>query len=469
MADTPFDSFVILAAMRTGSNLLEESLNAVPGLFSHGEAFNPSFVGGPKKDELLGMTLQEREADPGLMLDRIAAAEGLNGFRYFPDHDPRVLERFMRDRRCAKVVLTRNPLESYVSLKIARKTGQWKLGRARDRKDERILFDPQEFEGHLEALQGFQLTVLRLLQGTGQTAFYLDYEDVRDEDVLTGLVTFLGVPVGAVKPSAKLIKQNPSDMAELVANHDEMQAALSRLDRFNLSRTPNFEPRRGPGVPGFIAARDLPVLFMPVRGGPSERVTAWMSKLPGGLQGDFTQKTLRDWMRAHPGHRSFTVLSHPVVRAHRVFSELMGNVGAADFRDYLKRAHGLALPRPDRSGAISAQERRRAFLGFLAFFRASLVGQASVRPDPAWSSQSALVSGFSQFAPPDLIAREDELAEALAHLVSRLGLPMPDLPPPPAETALAEIYDAEVEKAARAAYQRDYLVFGFRAWRDQAA
>ena len=113
--------------------------------------------------------------------------------------------------------------------------------------------------------------------------------------------------------------------------------------------------------------------------------------------------------------------------------------------------------------------RRDAFLGFLAFLRASLNGQASIRPDPAWASQSALVAGFTQFAPPDLIAREETLADALAQLVGSLGLAMPDLAPDAPQAALAEIYDEEVEKAARAAYPRDYLVFGFGRWGDQAA
>ena len=37
--------FAIFGAMRTGSNLLERSINQFPGLHCHGELFNPSFVG----------------------------------------------------------------------------------------------------------------------------------------------------------------------------------------------------------------------------------------------------------------------------------------------------------------------------------------------------------------------------------------------------------------------------------------
>lgn len=40
-----FDSFVMFAEMRTGSNFLEANLNAMPGVTCHGEMFNPHFIG----------------------------------------------------------------------------------------------------------------------------------------------------------------------------------------------------------------------------------------------------------------------------------------------------------------------------------------------------------------------------------------------------------------------------------------
>ena len=43
---------------------------------------------------------------------------------------------------------------------------------------------------------------------------------------------------------------------------------------------------------------------------------------------------------------------------------------------------------------------------------------------------------------------------------------MPALPRPSPSDAitLADIYDAEIERMARAAYGRDYLMFGFEDW-----
>ncbi|MFV2034483.1 MAG: nodulation protein NodH, partial [Halocynthiibacter sp.] len=49
-----FDYFIIFAEMRTGSNFLESTLNAFPGITCYGEAFNPHFVGYPNRKEILG-------------------------------------------------------------------------------------------------------------------------------------------------------------------------------------------------------------------------------------------------------------------------------------------------------------------------------------------------------------------------------------------------------------------------------
>ena len=466
-----FDSFVVFAEMRTGSNLLEAALNRLTGVHCHGEAFNPALIGYPKRDTLLGMTRGERDADPLALWQRIGSAPGLNGCRYFHDHDPRVLQPMLSDPRCAKIVLTRNPVESYVSLKIARATGQWKLGDARDRREARASFDAEEFKHHLEQLQTFQLYLLRALQTSGQTAFYVDYEDAQDLEVLNGLAAWLGVEDRLKVLPDDLVPQNPAPMEEKVANFPAMETALSRLDRFNLTRTPNFEPRRGPAVPGFVAAKGAGLLYMPIRPGPDVPVRAWLSQLgDGGLEEGFNQKTLRQWKRRHPGHRSFTVLRHPLLRAHLAFHALIERAGMADIRVTLRAAYGLALPSdgtpfaPKTEGAV--------FMAFLRWLKANLSLQTSLPVHPLWASQSASLLGLTQFAAPDLIAREDRLASDLAAVADAAGTPAPlfdAAATAPEAAALAAIWQPEMEKAAREAYTRDFMQFGFADWKIQAA
>jgi LPS sulfotransferase NodH len=485
----PFDRFIVLAEMRTGSNFLEENLNAIPGITCHGEAFNPHFIGRKDRSEYLGVTLAQRDADPFALWSRIEeTSPGIAGFRFFHDHDPRVLDRALADPRCAKIVLTRNPVESYVSLKIARETGQWKLGDARRRKAATVDFDAAEFEAHLAALQAFQLLILRTLQTSGQTAFYIAYEDVGDLAVINGLAAWLGVEgrLDAVADGIK--KQNPEPLADKVTDPAAMEAALARVDRFDLSRTPNFEPRRGAALPGSMASPGAPLLFLPVRCGPEAQVAAWLAALAGpaqdggqggggqggGLLTGFTQKTLRQWMRAQHGWRTFTVVRHPLARAHAAFVDRILSGACGEVRAVLRRAYKLDLPPPERvMKAMDRDAYRETFLGFLRFLKGNVVGQTGVRIDAGWASQAAVIDGYAQVVPPDFILREDSLARGLAFLASEVGITAP--PPPAAQPgvfaapfALADIADAELEAAARDAYRRDYDRFGFQDWRPPA-
>lgn len=455
----------MFAEMRTGSNFLEANLNAIPGVTCHGEAFNPVFIGRKDQTEFLGVTLAQREQDPSLLLRRMRErTPGLSGFRYFHDHDPRIFDLVMDDARCAKIVLTRNPLESYVSLKIAQATGQWKLTNPKNLKQAKARFDAAEFVEHLDDVQQFQIRLLRALQSRGQTAFYIDYDDIPDLDVLNGLAAFLGVEGRLEKIDDSLTVQNPEPLSDKVANAAQMEQALARMDRFNLSRTPNFEPRRNAAIPGYVASAIAPMIFLPIKAAPQQPILDWFATL-GAIEGDFTHKTLRQWKRTHPGHRAFTVLRHPLDRAHRAFWVLEQGAMQPEQRNILERVHQVILPR--KGETLDRDTRRTSFLAFLRFLKRNLSGQTGFRTEPAWASQSAILQGFANFQTPDLILREETLSEGLAFLAAELGLPAPQIATAKddCDTALDAIRDGEIEEAARDAYQRDYMGFGFFAKR----
>lgn len=472
-----YDYFVIFAEMRTGSNFLEANLNAFRGLRCHGEAFNPHFVGYPNAPETLGFDLGSREENPLQLLGAIKAEDGvLGGFRYFHDHDPRVLDTILDDPRCAKIVLTRNPAESYVSWKIAKQTGQWKLTRAKHAKSERISFDKGEFETFLAEVQDFQVLLLNRLQRSGQTAFYIDYEDLQDADVINGLAAWLGVDERIEGLDKQLKKQNPEPFEDKVSNFREMDAALAGFDRFNLSRTPNFEPRRGPAIPSYVASNGAPLVYLPLKGAQDDDIRAWLAGLGGGsgLEEGLTQKTLRQWLRKNIAHRSFTVVAHPVARAHSAFCRHILAVGPGTFgeiRESLRKHFAVPLPKGAPDETYDAASHRAAFLAFLKFLKANLGGQTGIRVDPSWATQTALVQGFASFGSPDVILRRGRVSEGFNFLAGEVGTD----PEPfaehldPEQERLRAIYDAEIEAAARDAYQRDYIGFGFGDWDGQAA
>lgn len=459
-----FESFVIFAEMRTGSNLLEAAINELSGVTCHGEAFNPALIGYPKKTELLGVTRELRDADPMVLWKRIQQAPGLNGCRYFHDHDPRVLGAMLEDPKCAKIVLTRNPIESYVSLKIARSTGQWRLGDAKHRKEAQAHFEAREFEEHLATLQGFQIALMNELQKLGQVAFYIDYEDAQDIAVLNGLAAWLGVEGRLAALPSSLVVQNPEALEAKVGNFAAMEASLARMDRFNLNRTPNFEPRRGPGVPSFIGC-DAGLLYMPLRPSFDAPLRAWMAKL-GPLEENFSQKTLRQWKRKHVGHRSFTVLRHPLMRAHLAFAAVLGRPNMAEMRGVLRQSY--KLPIPPEGKMLAEGEWAEALLAFIHWLKANLNAQTSLPVHQIWATQSATLQGFAQFALPDLVAREERLADDLAFLAQSLGVEAPAFEAGQADTApvkLADIWVPELEQAAQESYTRDFVQLGFGNWK----
>lgn len=471
-----FDYFVVFAEMRTGSNFLETNLNAFDGIDCHGEAFNPHFLGYPKTIEILGINQERRDAEPQALLNQIKhQAGGIGGFRFFHDHDPRVLDQCLDDKKCAKIILTRNPLDSYVSWKIAKETGQWKLTDAKSRKDGKATFDADEFSAHLNAMQSFQITLLNRLQTTGQSAFYVSYEDLQSVEVMNGLAQYLGVKSELESLDKKLKKQNPSSISDKVKNFEQMETALSGLDRFNLTRTPNFEPRRGPSVPTYVAAAKSALMFLPMRGGPQKQIQEWLARIdgvkPSDLMRKMSQKEIRQWKRRHTGHRSFTVLRHPVARAHYAFCHHVLNTGKESFsglRQTLRRRYALPIPEIMPDAEYDRAAHRTAFAQFLTFLKGNLSGQTAIRVDATWCSQSQSLEGFGEFALPDRVIRESDLEIELPQLLAQIGHNgtvdldplLPDLP-----FDLIDIYDDEIEALAQSAYQRDYMMFGFDSWR----
>lgn len=365
-----FDGFILFAEMRTGSNHLEESLNLAPGITCHGEAFNPAFVGHSNLDTLCGVTLAERQSDP----DRLIAAlrretPGLPGFRFFHNHDARVLDRLLPDPAWAKVILSRDPVESFVSHQIALATDQWRVTDMEDRRHARITFDPAAFADHLAQIEGFQSLLRRQLKVNGQAPYDIAYEDILDLGVLNGLLGFLGVPDRLSAPSARLKRQNPEPLRNKVTNPEVLEATLTALGH-GPAPAPDLAPVRanlrvGPGPHLFIAMPGVP-----------------LDALPGYDQADpLPPDQLRPWLNRNKGHRVLTAVSHPVARAFR-----------------LMRDHGWATD-------------------LTAMLEAAKYGTCG---DPALRPQADLLAGMAPEVIADEVRRapDDDLPDLAAHYTS---------------------------------------------------
>ena len=366
--------------------------------------------------------------------------------------------------------LTRNQLESYISWKIAKESDQWWLANTKHLKTVRPKFDLDEFKDRLSELQAFQLTLLNRLQTTGQTAYYIDYDDVLDLKVINGLARFLGVDAKLDDLVFKFKKQNPEPILEKVSNPADMKAGIGQIDWFNLDHTPNFEPRRQGAVGSYVASDSVGLLFLPIKSGPDQQIRKWLQSY-GGLQTTFDRQGLRKWRSDNPGQRSFSVLRHPLARAYTAYCDFLEKEWMPELRPYLKRVHKFDLPPKAKRAFETADEHGAGFRVFLDLVKHIQAGRTELKTPPQFASQLATVTGFGLVQHPDHLLREDSLQEGLAFLTGEAGVVMKPLPAATEVFAhpLALFYTPDLEAAAREACGRDYIAFGFGNWKPQAA
>lgn len=396
-----FQGFIIFAGMRTGSNYLEASLNQAPGLSSYGEAFNPAFIGGPKRDQVCGVTMAARDADPGRFVQAmVSQTQGLPGFRYFEGHHRWVMDHLLADPNWAKIILSRPPIESYVSLQIAQATGYWRITDIRDRKPAKVVFQRDAYLVHAARITAFQDDLRRRLRRTGQTPFEIAYHEISDVDLLNGLLRFLGLTDRLSAPSSKLKRQNPGPLEAKVSNPEDMARVLAEEGGARTSPEPTqpAEPLLdlGPVYDGLRVAGEQ--LFVRLPGVPEGALPGYESADP------LPFADLRPWLNRTKGHRACAAVSHPLARAMRLCRDV-----------------GLA---PDPTTLLD---------GVLS----GVIGDVAARP------QADLLVALSKELIPDEILR----------------CPDQDVP------ELDGLYDAALESLGRKAMNRDYRIFGYRKWR----
>ena len=160
-----------------------------------------------------------------------------------------------------------------------------------------------------------------------------------------------------------------------------------------------------------------------------------------------------------------------MARAHYAFCQHILNTGQggyAGLRQKLRRRYALSTPenRPDES--YDRGTHRTVFLLFLSFLKGTLSGQNAIRIDATWCTQAQSLQGFGEFSFPERVIREVDLERELQQLLDPIaytGWPVAlagvqtDIP-----FEIVRIYDSEIQSAAKAAYQRDYMMLGFKSW-----
>jgi len=229
------DYFVILAAMRTGSNLLQSNLNQFKDILCLGELFNRSFVGinipGKSNKSFAGYSredVERRNRDRALFFDTVYAdATGkVFGFRMFKGQDDKLLDTILQNKKCRKVILKRNDLDSFISLQIANKSRKW-LNRNPDHiQEDRVRFSMRKFLQYLEQNERFYSYCESVICDTGQACYDIRYEQVKDLHELNRLAGFIGSRCRKQGIKERIFKQTLPGLEHKVENYEGMIQAL---------------------------------------------------------------------------------------------------------------------------------------------------------------------------------------------------------------------------------------------------
>lgn len=227
--------FIILAAPRTGSNLLCTLLNSHPEVLCHHELFNPNgvFYALDYRGGTLDFgSIAQRDREPFEFLQRVwENPEGASciGFKMTRGQNEDVMRSLIEDAGVLKIVLhRRNRLKTFVSEQIARKTDRWEVYA----KDElaidtpRLHVDVEAFKAHCDLNEHYYQDIEHALRSGQQPWIETAYEDILTATEHGRLLEFLGVGATEARLAQSSIKQNDTDLRTLIENFQELELAL---------------------------------------------------------------------------------------------------------------------------------------------------------------------------------------------------------------------------------------------------
>ncbi len=236
--------FVIVAMMRSGSNLLQQKLNAIDGILCHGEIFNSSQSGlEPRfeRTEPLLNTLKaiDRMETPIPYLNRLIELSKADhvGFRLFESHNNELIKPLIADSRIFKIILVRDFLTSYVSLQIAVQTDQWITNKPGTRKAWKpIQVNMDAFKNYALRHSLFYYEVLSNCMVAGQKCLTLEYSSLNSVETEQKLLDHFGRHRAINRSKITALRQNPEPLESKIENFEEVQTRLRklRLDRWLL-------------------------------------------------------------------------------------------------------------------------------------------------------------------------------------------------------------------------------------------
>ena len=232
MSDYPHNRFVILAAPRSGSNMLCSLLHSHKDILCHHELYNPAdiFYALPLRNNSfqLAKSLTQRDKEPLVFLNHVwqnHLSHPCVGFKMTHRQNPRVFEALLADHSIKKIVLKRNNvIKVHVSKLIAEHNGIWEDYGEKDEHDHKktktVDVNWQDLNDDIAFNHAFYAEVNDLLTATKQPHCCVTYEALQEANCQKKLLDFLNVTQQPLKTVS--VKQNPSDLSTVISNFDEL-------------------------------------------------------------------------------------------------------------------------------------------------------------------------------------------------------------------------------------------------------
>lgn len=231
--------FVILNAPRTGSNYLCTVLNSHPDILCHHEIFNPHVIGVARHlqgaDFRLG-AMEERESDPIDFLRRVwGRSEGrlAVGFKLCLWQHETAYHAVVADRSVRKIILKRrNRIKTFVSLLLARQTGEWVVYDDSRRPAPRpaIHIDIAALKENVALHERYYRETEEALRQSDQAYVVLWYEDLFLPHALHQTLNLLSVRDCPARLRGQTWKLTPLALRDVIANFGAVEEALRGTD-----------------------------------------------------------------------------------------------------------------------------------------------------------------------------------------------------------------------------------------------
>lgn len=248
------NKFVIYCFPRTGSYHLTSLLDSCSDVSCYGELFKPGVIELPAERRRMvkagGPVQRDKHPLDFIEKVRLSGSKKIFGFKVFQQHVKRVpkLKTLFGRISWKKVILYREPVETYASVLRAQATNIWTLKEDAsvdpEKLNVKVTFTPESWKRFRSSYSTFLRNCARIAERPG--TFVIRYDQLNDPGCLAELLRFLGSEESVASLTSRFKKQYSGTVADSFLNWSELQGALASEPSFPEPPPPTFAGSMSP-------------------------------------------------------------------------------------------------------------------------------------------------------------------------------------------------------------------------------